>query len=171
MARTVLSGPRPLFLAGFVASAALIAIALYFQYVMALEPCPLCILQRIAVFALGAIFLAGALHDPGLIGRRIYALLALLTAVIGGAIAGRHVWLENLPEDQIPACGPGLNYMLDNFPLAKALELVLRGSGECAEVTWSFLGLSIPAWTLVCFAAFAVLSLCLFFKRYARPAF
>ncbi len=171
MARTALTAPRPLFLAGFVACTALIAIALYFQHVMSLEPCPLCILQRIAVIALGVIYLAGALHDPGRFGRRIYALLALLTAAIGGAIAGRHVWLENLPEDQIPACGPGLNYMLDNFPLAKALELVLRGSGECAEVTWTFLGLSIPAWTLVAFVGFAGLSLFLFFRRFARPAF
>jgi protein dithiol:quinone oxidoreductase len=162
--------PRLLFFAGFAACAALMAIALYFQHVMYLEPCPLCILQRVAVIALGAIFLVGALHDPGRIGRRVYAALALLTAGIGAAIAGRHVWLENLPEDRIPACGPGLDYMLENFPLMRALEMILRGSGECAEVAWTFLGISIPGWTLVAFVGFAGLSLYLFFRRFDRPA-
>lgn len=166
-----MTGPRPLFFAGFAACAALIAIALYFQHVMYLEPCPLCILQRIAVIGLGMIFLAGALHNPGRIGRRVYATLALLTAGAGGAIAGRHVWLENLPEDQVPACGPGLDYMLDNFPLAQALELILRGSGECAEVAWTFLGLSIPGWTLLAFIGFGALALLLFFRRFERPGF
>ncbi len=171
MPRLALSTPRLLFLGGFTACAALIAIALYFQYVMYLDPCPLCILQRVAVIALGVIFLAGALHDPGRFGRRLYATLALLTAGIGAAIAGRHVWLENLPEDQVPACGPGLDYMLENFPLMRALEMVLRGSGECAEVAWSFLGLSIPGWTLVAFAGFAAMSLLLFFRRFERAPF
>ncbi len=166
-----MTGPRPLFFAGFAACAALIAIALYFQHVMYLEPCPLCILQRIAVIGLGMIFFAGALHNPGRIGRRVYATLALLTAGAGGAIAGRHVWLENLPEDQVPACGPGLDYMLDNFPLAQALELILRGSGECAEVAWTFLGLSIPGWTLLAFIGFGALALLLFFRRFERPGF
>lgn len=165
------STPRLLFFGGFAACAALIATALYFQYVMYLDPCPLCILQRVAVIALGVIFLVGALHDPRRFGRRVYATLALLTAGIGAAIAGRHVWLENLPEDQVPACGPGLDYMLENFPLMRALEMVLRGSGECAEVAWRFLGLSIPGWTLVAFIGFAAMSLFLFFRRFERAAF
>ncbi len=166
-----LTGARPLFLAGSAACGALMAIALYFQHVMYLDPCPLCILQRIAVIGLGVIFLIGALHNPGRIGRRVYATLALLTAGAGGAIAGRHVWLENLPEDQIPACGPGLEYMLESFPFTEALALILRGSGECAEVLWSFLGLSIPGWTLLAFIGFAGLALFLFFSRFERPAY
>lgn len=166
-----LSTPRLLFLGGFASCAALIAAALYFQYVMYLEPCPLCILQRVAIIALGVVFLAGALHDPGRTGRRAYAVFALLTAGIGAAIAGRHVWLENLPEDRVPACGPGFEYMLENFPLTRALEMILRGSGECAEVAWTFLGISIPGWTLVAFIGFAGLSLLLFFRSFGRPAF
>ncbi len=171
MPRLALSTPRLLFLGGFAVCVALIAIALYFQYVMYLDPCPLCILQRVAVIALGVIFLAGALHDPARLGRRVYATLALLTAGIGAAIAGRHVWLENLPEDQVPACGPGLDYMLENFPLTRALEMILRGSGECAEVAWRFLGLSIPGWTLVAFIGFAAMALFLFFRRFERAVF
>lgn len=166
---TARPGPRALFLGGFALCAALIAIALYFEHVMHLEPCPLCILQRVAVIALGVIFLVAGIHNPALTGRRIYAALALLTAGVGAAIAGRHVWLENLPEELVPACGPGLDYILGNFPLGRATELILRGSGDCTEVAWSFLGLSIPGWTLVAFIGFAGLSLFLFLRRF-EPA-
>lgn len=162
--------PRLLFCAGFVACVVLMAIALYFQHVMLLEPCPLCILQRVAVIAIGIVFLVGAIHDPARSGRRVYAALSLLIAATGAVIAGRHVWLENLPEDQIPACGPGLEYILDTFPLMQALEVILRGSGECAEVAWSLFGISIPGWTLIAFIAFACLSLLLFFRRFESRA-
>jgi disulfide bond formation protein DsbB len=158
---------RPLFLAGFITCVLLMAAALYLQYVSGLEPCPLCILQRIAVIALGLVFLAATLHDPGRIGQRVYAALLVLAAAAGAAVAGRHVWLENLPEDRVPSCGPGLEYMLENFPLGRTLELVLRGSGECAEVSWRMLGLSIPSWTLIAFAGFAGFGLYLLLRR--RP--
>lgn len=164
------AGPRPLFLAGFAACALLIAAALYLQYVDGLEPCPLCILQRVAIIALGAVFLVGALHNPRRLGRRIYAGLVVLVAAAGGAVAARHVWLENLPEDQVPACGPGLDYMIENFPLGRAMEMILRGSGECAEVSWTMLGLSIPSWTLIAFAAFIVLGGFLLLRPSARPS-
>lgn len=162
-------GLRPLFLAGLAACLFLTAAALYLQHVSGLEPCPLCILQRIAVIALGAVFLIGAVHNPAGFGRRVYAAIALLLAAAGGAVAARHVWLENLPEDQVPACGPGLNYMLDNFPLMRAMEMILRGSGECAEVTWTMLGLSIPGWTLVAFTAFLAMSAFVLVRPSARP--
>ncbi|NIR29700.1 MAG: disulfide bond formation protein B [Gammaproteobacteria bacterium] len=144
---------RMLFLYGFVLCAALIAVALYFQYAMQLEPCPLCIIQRVFVLGLGAVMLVGALHDPHAWGRRVYGGLITLLAALGVAVAGRHLWLQNLPADQVPLCGPGLEYMLEKYPLGRALELVLKGSGECAEVQWTFLGLSIPGWTLVVFCA------------------
>jgi disulfide bond formation protein DsbB len=156
---------RPLFLAGFVVCALLIGIALYLQYAVGLEPCPLCILQRVTIMALGVVFVVAALHHPGRTGRRLYAVLAFVLAATGAAIAGRHVWLEHLPEDQVPACGPGLNYILENFPFTRALDIILRGSGECAEVTWRLLGLSIPTWTLAAFIAFMALSAWLFFGR------
>jgi disulfide bond formation protein DsbB len=126
--------------------------ALYAQHGLLLEPCPLCIFQRVAVMALGVIFLVAALHAPVTAATYIYALLIGLAAMGGAGVAGRHVWLQNLPPDKVPACGPGLDFMLDAFPLAEVLQMVLSGSGECAEVSWSLLGLSMPAWLLVAFA-------------------
>lgn len=156
---------RPLFFAGFLVCAALLATALVMQHVLGLEPCPLCIFQRVLVIALGGVMLVAALHDPGLVGRRIYGVLIAVLGVLGLVVAGRHVWLQNLPADQVPECGPGLEYMLEAFPLTEALSLVFRGSGECAEVQWVFLGLTIPGWTLVAFAGFTVFGLLLVTTR------
>lgn len=163
------AGARPLFAVGFLACALLMAAALYLQHVSGLEPCPLCILQRIAIIALGVVFLIAALHNPRRLGQRLYGLLIMLLAGAGAAIAGRHVWLENLPEDRVPACGPSLDYMLENLPFTRTLALVLRGSGECAEVTWRMLGLSIPSWTLIAFAGFLLLGGYLLLRR-GRPS-
>jgi disulfide bond formation protein DsbB len=124
--------------------------ALYAQYVLLLDPCPLCVLQRVAVISIGIVFLLAALHHPGGWGSRIYVLLLAVSATIGAGVAGWHWRLQNLPPSDVPACGPGLDYMLENFPLGDALQMVFKGSGECAEVVWSFLGLSMPAWVLVC---------------------
>jgi protein dithiol:quinone oxidoreductase len=143
---------RGQFVLGLVCCAALLGYALYVQYGMFMEPCPLCIFQRIAFAAMGVVFLAGALHGPrSRVMRRIYGGLIALAALIGALIAGRHVWLQSLPADEVPACGPGLAYMLDAFPLSKTLNMVLTGSGECAKIDWHFIGLSMPAWTLVWF--------------------
>lgn len=140
---------RVLFLAGFLACAGMMGFALYAQHVLLLDPCPLCIMQRVAVISLGVVFLAAALHNPTGWGRRVYAALVLVAAGSGAAVATRHVWLQNLPPDKVPTCGPGLGYMLDNFPLGDALRMVFTGSGECAEVVWRLLGLSMPSWVLV----------------------
>ncbi len=136
---------------GFLVCAGLIGFALYLQHVLGEDPCPLCIFQRVAVIALGAVFLIAAIHNPGRTGVLAYALLGLVTAGVGAAIAARHVWLQHLPRDQVPECGPGLDYIMQAFPLSKALRMVLQGSGECAEVGWRFLTLSIPEWTLIFF--------------------
>lgn len=144
-------GYRQLALLGFLACAGLMAYALYAQHGLGLEPCPLCIFQRVAVIATGLVLLVAALHGPVAGGRWAYALLASLAAAIGAGVAGRHVWLQSLPADQVPACGPGLDYMMEAFPLAQTLRMVFSGSGECADVDWTFLGLSMPAWTLLCF--------------------
>jgi disulfide bond formation protein DsbB len=143
-------------LLGFLACVGLMGYALYAQHVLALEPCPLCILQRIAVIATGIVFLAAFLHGPRRVGRWIYGGLAFLTAIIGAGVASRHVWLQSLPADQVPACGPGYDYMMETFPFMKAMEMIFRGSGECAEVDWTFLGLSMPVWTLMCFLGLAL---------------
>ena len=170
MLRTSLLGQRRLFLAAFLICVALMAAALTMQYALKLDPCPLCSFQRLFVVALGSLFLVAALHNPGLTGRRVYGALIVVLGLLGMVVAGRHVWLQNLPEDQVPECGPGLEYLLDAFPLKEALSLVFRGSGECAEVQWVFLGLTIPGWTLVIFTAFTISGLLLIATRIAMPA-
>ena len=141
---------RKLFLTGFLISVLLIVYALYTQYVLGLEPCPLCILQRIAVIALGISFLLLTLRPP--LRKQSKFLTSLLLVIIsstGVGIAARHVWLQNLPPDKVPGCGPGLDFMMTNFPLSEVLEMVFSGSGECAEISWSFAFLSMPAWVLI----------------------
>jgi protein dithiol:quinone oxidoreductase len=143
--------PRVGYAAGFLACAGLIGFALYLQHYEYQDPCPLCILQRIGFMALMAIFLVAALHGPGRVGAIVYGALLLTVAGIGAAVATRHVWLQHLPRNQIPECGPGLEFMLNKYPLAQALQKVLAGSGECAEAGWTFLGLSIAGWSLAWF--------------------
>jgi protein dithiol:quinone oxidoreductase len=138
---------------GFVACAGLLAYAYYAQVVMHLDPCPLCIFQRIGVFALGVVFLIGALHDPAPLGRRVYAVLLALAALATIGIALRHLYIQSLPPDSVPACGASLDFMLKVFSLSEVLVKVLTGSGECAKVTWQFLGLAMPAWVLISAAA------------------
>jgi disulfide bond formation protein DsbB len=135
--------------AGLCACMGLMLYALYAQYFLDLAPCPLCVFQRISVIVLGVVFLIAAVHDAGRTGSMLYAVLLFMAAAGGAIVAGRHLWLQNLPPDKVPACGPGLDFMLDAFPLAEALKMVFSGSGECAEVSWSLLGLSMPAWVLI----------------------
>ena len=144
---------------GFLICVALMAYALYAQHQLMLEPCPLCVLQRVAVIALGAVFLVAALHNPAGGWRWLYVVLVGLAASFGIAVAGYHVWMQNLPEDRVPACGPGLDYMLENFPLTEVVTMVLRGSGDCATVDWQFLGLSMPAWVLIAVSGLGMLGL------------
>jgi disulfide bond formation protein DsbB len=161
---------RAQFVFGLAACAATLLYAIYAQYGDLAEPCPLCILQRVAMAGIGIVALLGALHNPkSATGRRIYGVLAFLGAAIGAAIASRHVWLQHLPADQVPACGPGLNYMLDTmqskFDFLKVLQKVLKGSGECAEINWTFLGFSMPEWTLLCFVLLGIGALVAGFRR------
>jgi len=150
---------RMLLASGFAICVALTAAALWLQHVEGLEPCPLCIFQRGFVVALGVLTFAGALHDPATAGRRAYGVAIAIAAGAGTAVAGRHVWLQHLPPGEVPECGPGLEYMLEAFPLTEALGMILSGSGECAEVQWTFLFLSIPQWTLLAFIAFTAFGL------------
>jgi disulfide bond formation protein DsbB len=131
----------------------------YLEQVLGLPPCPLCMSQRVFVVLWGGIALLAALHNPARPGRRIYATLCALAALAGAAIAVRHVWIQHLPPDQVPACGPSLEYMLETLPFSETLRLVMMGDGNCADIQWTFLGLSIPEQTLV--MAAAVLSICL----------
>ena len=143
--------PRLGYFAGFLICAGLILYALYLQYYEYQNPCPLCVLQRVVYIALMVVFLLGALHGPRRTGAIVYSTLLMLVSLTGAGIAARHVWLQHLPKDKVPECGPGLGYILDRFPLFNALEKVFRGSGECAEAGWRLIGLSIAEWSLVWF--------------------
>ena len=135
---------------GFLFCCALMTYALYAQYVLNLEPCPLCIFQRLAVIAMGIIFLFCSIFEPkSKVPTLLASILFTVSSSTGIAVASRHVWLQNLPSDQVPGCGPGLDFMLSTFPLAEVLEMVFSGSGECANVDWSFLSLSMPAWVII----------------------
>lgn len=137
------------FTGGFVLCAGLLGFAYYLQYVELQDPCPLCMVQRVAFYLLAAIFLLAALHGPGRHGVMVYGLAAFIVAALGAAVAARHVWLQSLPAHLVPSCGPGLEYMLKKFPLADVLGKVLTGSGECAEAGWKFLNLTIAGWSLL----------------------
>lgn len=129
----------------------LLAYALYAQYVDGLHPCPLCISQR-AFFALtGLIALLGLIFHPQQVGRYITGGLMLLSCAGGAAIAYRQVWLQGLPPEQVPACGPSLEYMFDNLPFSEAFSTLMMGDGNCAEVVWTLFGLSMPNWSLIAF--------------------
>lgn len=160
---------RTVFTLGFLLCVTLIATALYLQHADGLEPCPLCILQRIAVMGIGLVLLAGALHNPRAWGGRVYGVLTLIIAGAGLVVAGRHVWLQSTPRNAA-GCGIGLEDMIDMFPLSKTLELVFRGSGDCTDTLWTFLGLSMPGWMIVVFSGFAILGILLAFARaFSRP--
>ncbi len=146
----------------------LMAYALYEQYVVGLEACPLCIFQRVALIALGIVFGIAALHAPRGAGARGYAVAGVLVAAVGFGIAAWHVRMQHLPADQVPSCGPGLSYMMDAFPLAEWIKMVFTGSGECANVNWSFLGLSMPAWVAIWFVGLGALVVAANWKRLAR---
>jgi len=160
-----MNGVRVKMLAGFLATAGMVGGALFFQYYLELEPCPLCILQRIIVLALALVFLAGLLHGPGGRGRKIYSALVGLVSLVGVGVSGRHVWLQHQPPSLVPECGPGLQYWLDTLPPWKVVQKMFRGTGDCAEVVFRFLGLSIPEWTLIAFSGLFLYSVFLFFSR------
>ncbi len=155
-------------LAGVAIVVGLMAYALYAQYILGLEACPLCIFQRVAMIGVGIVMLAAALHGPAGKSALAYGVLGFAVAAVGAGIAIRHVWLQNLPPDAVPACGPGLDYMLDAFPLIDAVRMVFTGSGECAEINWSFVGLSMPAWVLIWFVTLGALSIAANWGRVQR---
>lgn len=148
---------RPTALAGFAFCVLMMAVALGLEHIMGLEPCPLCVFQRVAVITAGLVLGIAALHNPsGKVGKTIYGLLSLAAVGTGAFIAGRHVWLQGLPADEVPTCGPGLEYMMDILPMQEVVAMVLTGSGECAEIDFMLLGLSLPAWTLIGFLLLAI---------------
>lgn len=161
-----LPSPRLTNLGIFLAAVFAMAAALFLQYHEHLEPCPLCIFQRVAMIAIAVVALLACLHGPAAAwGRRVYAGFTLLAALGGITVAARHVWLQHLPPEDVPACGPGLDYWMDTFPLQEVVRKVFHGSGECAVVDWTFLGLALPAWTLLAFSGFALVAIWQLLRR------
>lgn len=155
-------------LVGSVFCIAMLAFALVLQYGFGLEPCPLCTFQRVAVLAALVPLIIGALHNPRGWGGSLYGLLALIGAGAGIFLAGRHVWLQHLPADQVPSCGPGLDYMMEVLPLKSVIATVLSSSGECADIEGSFLGVSLPGWTLLGFVVLALITIGLILSALKR---
>jgi disulfide bond formation protein DsbB len=155
--------PRLVFAAIFLACLGLMGFGIVLQEVQGLEPCPMCIMQRVAFIVCGLIALAAAIHNPGVMGSRIYGVLVAAAAIAGGSVAARQSWLQHNPP-KIVDCGPDLEFMLDSFPLVQALPLIFRGTGDCSKVQWTFLGLSIAEWSLLWFTAIAVLGIYLLLR-------
>ncbi|MGB7816575.1 MAG: disulfide bond formation protein B [Methylotenera sp.] len=151
----LLSG-RSGYLIGFVACFGLVGLALWIQTRFNLEPCPLCISQRIIFMSLGVLFLLAAFVKPAAMPLKILTLLQVLTALGGAGVAIRHWWIQAHRESMIADCGVGFDYMFENFPLKKALTLVFRGTGDCAAIDWTFLGLTLPQLGLIAFIGFGV---------------
>ncbi len=155
---------RAQFLLGFLVCIALLGYALFVQFVQKLEPCPFCIFQRLAFAAAAVFFLLGALHGPKRTGgRRSYGVLAFLAAAAGIGIAGRHVWVQVFPP-AMPSCGPGWDYLVETSTWLGVVRKVLGAKGDCSTIDWSFLGLSMPMWSLIWFVALALWALYAAFK-------
>ena len=151
--------PRNTNLVIALACAGLIAAALFLQHMLDLTPCYLCIVQRVLVIATGVIATLAFIHHPGRGGQHCYAAATGISALAGAGFALRQLWLQSLPADRVPACGPPADYLFDVFSLGEALPMLLQGDGNCAQVQWTLFNLSIPAWTLMAFAGLALLSL------------
>lgn len=142
---------------GFLGAVGLLGYAYYLENYEFLNPCPMCYAQRIAVGFIGILFLIATIF-PGKIGftRFLNGLLILVSSIGGAALSIRHLYLQSLPKDQVPACGPDFYALIDKFPFSEVIRTSITGTGDCAEVQWVFLGLSIPGWTLVAFVGFAI---------------
>ncbi len=156
---------RWLYLAGTLTIAVLFGAALYLQYVLHHEPCPLCMIQRFIFITMLVVFAIAALHNPGRTGAKIYGALISLLALSGIGVASRHIWLQHLPKDQVPACGPGLDYLLDNFPMADVWKELMHGSGECAAKGWTFLTLGIPEWSLLWYVLLGIFAVMIALRK------
>lgn len=140
------------------AAFALLVVAFYMEYQMGLEPCPLCMLQRIVFFCVGVVSLVSALTANEK-ARKIFSWLVVVLSFAGAALAIRHLYLQSLPMDELPACLPGLSYMFEVFPWQEIMQAMVMGTGECGDVVWTFLGISIPGWTLVAFIGMAIINI------------
>ncbi len=159
---------RSVFFICFLMCVGLLIAGAYMQVDMKLDPCPLCIMQRIIFIGLAILFFLATIHKVKLSGHRLYCILIFILSGLGIYFGARHVWIQALPPDAVASCGPSLGYMLKNFPLSDTLKLLFTGSGECYRVQWSFLGLSIAGWALVWSIIFSVVAIWQFFRKPIR---
>lgn len=162
--KKLFEGRKPYFL-GFVASFGLVGLALWIQQKYSLDPCPLCISQRMAFMALGGLFLLAALHGPKGKWRIAHGVLQIAATVVGAVIAARHIWIQAHPEEVMEECGAGFDFMVENFPASQTIQLIFNGSGECAKIDWTLLGLTIPQLSLIAFIGMAVYAVILAAKK------
>tara|TARA_B100000035_G_scaffold232062_1_gene200291 strand:- start:374 stop:868 length:495 start_codon:yes stop_codon:yes gene_type:complete len=147
-------------------SLALIAIAvIYFENSLKLEPCYLCMIQRGVISIIGMVCVLAVVHNPGKLGQRVYASLSIVLVFIGIYFSGKQLWLQSLPESQVPSCGIPVRHIFDNFTITEAFTMLLSGDGNCAEVHWQFIGLSMPGWVMVCFVGFGVIGAIQFLRK------
>ncbi len=163
---------RPLYLLALLTCIALMGVALYLEHIAGLEPCPLCIIQRVLLILVGLVCLGALIHNPRCdppgnrpVAARLYGVGVTLFALLGAAVAGRQVWLQHQPADQLPSCLPSLDYMIDVLPLQDIMRMLFSGTADCAKVDWTFLGLSIAEGTLLAFIAFSLFGLTQLFRR------
>jgi disulfide bond formation protein DsbB len=133
--------------------------AAYLQYVAGLQPCSMCILQRWIFIGLTLVLIIAFLQNPQHLGQRLYGVSIILLSTVGSIIAGRQVWLQHLPPEARPECGPGFDFLMQNFPMMEAFHYIFSGSGECAIIDWTFLGQSLAVWSLVLFIILILLGL------------
>ena len=156
---------RTLFLLAFVGCLLIMAGALYLEHVVGLQPCPLCVVQLVCVMLFGLLCLLAAVHGPGMLGQRLYAGLLMLITLTGAGTAARQVWLQSVPADQLPSCIPPLDYLMDTLPFQEIVRVVLHGSADCAEVSWTLFTLSVAEWSLLAFVGMLVFALLQMFRR------
>ena len=143
---------RVIFFLSFLLCCIVFAIVMYLELVYGIEPCPMCIFQRIVLIILAIFFLVATIHAPKGRGIRIYSFVFFIISLLGLAIALRQIWLQSLPAGEAPMCGPGIGYMFENMPLKDFLLAVFKGTGDCAVVHWRFLSLSLAGWAVVFFS-------------------
>lgn len=165
MSRLTFVSYRQIFSFLLVAPAALLAFGYYLQFVEHLSPCPLCVSQRLAFYGVAISALVALITPQKMFLQHLWAAIAGLFALLGAGLASRQIWLQSLPADQVPACGPDFDFIIETFPLSEAISIMFRGNGNCAEVTWTFLSFSIPQWSILAFAAFALICIATLFKK------
>lgn len=160
---------RHLYFLMFVACVGLLGAAYYFEYVLFLDPCPLCIMQRVGIFLIALVSLSACIMPLSEIRQKIHSALLFIASGFGLSVAGRHVWIQSLPADQVPTCGPSLEYMMETLPVFEVISVMFKGNGNCADLQWSFLWLSMPQWVLLWFVGFIIVSVILFVKATGKP--